>query len=960
MKSLSLFLFAALLAVDQGAFAQPNYMTGQAARVVIGQPLFDAQNQNSSDTVLGAASGVAYAGDTLFVADDNLVQASPQNNRVLLFKNLSNQVPPPTAQPPYLTACPVCVGQANIVLGQPDMTTTVENNTATQNNLRQPTAVASDGVHLVVADTNHNRVLIWNSIPTTNNQPADVVVGQPNFTSVSIPGATTPTATSMRSPQGVWIQNGKLYIADTGYNRVLIYNNIPTTNGAAADVALGAPNLTTAVQPNLLDQVGNPLFDSNTNANASNMFNPVSVTSDGVRLFVTDLGNNRVLIWNSIPTASGAPADVVVGQPDMVSTAADNAFSGQAAISTVTNVQEQPVLCPVSNGTDYNGNPTYPNYCNATLSFPRFALSDGTRLYIADGGNDRVLVFQTMPATNGANADFILGQIGGEIDQASTATDSLTTPSSLAWDGTNLYVADIFNRRIEVFSIGANNIPYSGVRNAASTMIFAIGSVAITGTATANDTVAITIGNTTTNNGSACSSPNQNSSISSSTTGSANAPEGCGAIYTYKVQSGDTLIDVVNGLVAAINAGNGDPNAFAFSDIGSTTVVLTAKTEGVDGNDVTYVTSVSTNATEVLTAADATLDHGGDASQLAPGTLVSVLGGNLSANTVSANLGANLPTNLGGTQVYMNGVAVPLLYVSPGQINAQIPWEFNDTTSISVYVRSVMSDGSVMVTTPVATTIITQNPGIFTLPGYTQQPEPGVLFHGSSSADDAVLVDGTINPGDVATITIGGRSYSYDVQANDTLQSVSDALVALLNQDPQVYAVSNPTFATNLQIYARVPGPDGNGVSVTATTTNSSGSAELILTASNTALCCANVAGTPVTPDNPAVPGEILWVYATGLGLPQVIANTQPAIVTGEPYPIGGPQTQPPTASFVSSLAGGSTANILSDSLLPGTVGIFLVVAQLSSSLTTDYFTQIYIAQALNISNTVTFPVVAP
>jgi uncharacterized protein (TIGR03437 family) len=198
------------------------------------------------------------------------------------------------------------------------------------------------------------------------------------------------------------------------------------------------------------------------------------------------------------------------------------------------------------------------------------------------------------------------------------------------------------------------------------------------------------------------------------------------------------------------------------------------------------------------------------------------------------------------------------------------------------------------------------------------------------------------------------------VQANDTLQSVTNALVTLLNQDPQVYATTAPTFATNLQIYARVPGPDGNGVPVTATTTNSSGSAQLILTASNQALCCANVAGSPVTPDNPAVPGEILWVYATGLGLPQVTANTQSAIVTGQPYPIGGPQTQPPAANFVSSLAGGSTANILSDSLLPGTVGIFLVVIQLNSSLPTDYYTQLYIAQGLNISNTVTFPVVAP
>ncbi|MBV8905131.1 MAG: hypothetical protein JOZ22_16000, partial [Acidobacteriia bacterium] len=62
------FLAASLLVFEREASAQ-GYTTGQAARAVIGQPLFDAQNQNSSDTVIGSAAGVAYAADTLFVAD---------------------------------------------------------------------------------------------------------------------------------------------------------------------------------------------------------------------------------------------------------------------------------------------------------------------------------------------------------------------------------------------------------------------------------------------------------------------------------------------------------------------------------------------------------------------------------------------------------------------------------------------------------------------------------------------------------------------------------------------------------------------------------------------------------------------------------------------------------------------------------------------------------------------------
>ena len=178
-----------------------GFTTGQAARLVIGQPTFTSQDSNSSDTILGGASGLAYAADTLFVADSNRVGASPSNHRVLLYQNLSGMLPRPTAPLTYNSKCPVCVGQATLVLGQPDFTTATENIPATPTTLRLPTAVASDGVHVVVADTNHNRVLIWNRIPTSNNAPADVVVGQPDSPPLRCPG-NTPNAKSHARPAG--------------------------------------------------------------------------------------------------------------------------------------------------------------------------------------------------------------------------------------------------------------------------------------------------------------------------------------------------------------------------------------------------------------------------------------------------------------------------------------------------------------------------------------------------------------------------------------------------------------------------------------------------------------------------------------------------------------------------------------------------------------------------------------
>jgi uncharacterized protein (TIGR03437 family) len=928
MKCISVFLLSA------AAVCAADFMTGQAARAVIGQVTFTDEDPNASDTVLGGVSGLAFAADTLFVADSNRIGALNSNNRVLLFQGILNQIPIPSAELPpaaglsSVSQCPVCVGRATVVLGQPDFSTNTLNPAATQSNLRLATAVASDGVHLVVADTDHNRVLIWNRIPTTNDAPADVVVGQPDFVSSGVPTNHVPSSTSMSGPQGVWIQNGMLYVADTQNNRVLVYNHIPATNGVAADVVLGQPNFTTYVEVDLTEQT--------VSATASNMLNPVSVTSDGQRLFVTDLGYNRVLIWNTIPTSNDAPADVAVGQPDLVSSIANNAYT----VDTTNNNKETPVLCTVSNGTDTYGNPTYPAYCNSTLNFPRFALAAIGRLFIADGGNDRVLVFNTIPTQSGASADIIIGQIGGSVNQASNAADSLFTPMSLAWDGVNLYVSDAYNRRITVYSMGENSIPYGGVRNGASFDIVASASVGLAGAVNAGDIATISIG------------------ASSSATP---------VDYPYEVVATDTLATITQGLVNVINSANsgaGDPNVVAIADTETDTVVLQARVPGTDGDSITLTVKESSSAQIVLAPSGATLSGGGDASQVAAGTLVSIIanpGSVLAFGQDSADLSQNaLPTELAGAQVYFNGIRAPLLYVSPTQINAQIPWEVNTTTSISAYVRAVGSDGGIAVTTPVAVTIVAGNPGLFSYYGSGSGPPVGIVLHGSSSAIGAVSVD-SLNPtaGDVDTISIGTRSYSYTVQNGDTQETIRDAMVALINaSDPVVTASPSGLFA-RLILKAKVEGPDSNGIPYSATSSVPSGLAPTeTLTALSPALCCANVAYSLVTPDNPVVPGEVVIAYATGLGLPVATELTAGLIKTGVQYPPGAPVTQPPV--LTNAMAGGITANVLQATLKPGTVGEFEVWLQIDPGVTADPSTQVWVGQQAYVSNIVTVPVVVP
>ena len=926
-----------------------DFLTGQAARAVIGQTSFSAQSTGASNTVLGAAGGLAFANNILFVADDNHIGLQPDNNRVLIFplNPYLLHVPAVDADiPPYSGRCPVCGGQASEVLGQPDFVTTAGGTSTiittaptpvTASSMYQPTAVASDGAILAVADTSNNRILIWKSIPTTYGpRPADLVLGQKDFTSIA---PVTLTASSLRGPQGVWIQNGKLFVADTENNRILIWNSIPTQNNQPADVVLGQPDFTTAPQ---INQVNLSLPTS-----AKILLSPTSVTSDGTRLYVTDLGYNRVLIWNSIPTTNQKPADLEIGQKDMT----------QSISNDSTN------LC-ASNGTDANGNAKYPARCGKTLSFPRYALSDGHRLFIADGGNDRVLVYNSIPTQNAAAADVVLGEPDEFSDVFTNAnpvvlssSDVTPTPTSLAWDAVNqnLYVADPTDYRILLFSPATPNVPIDGVVNAASLAVYAEGRVVFGGAITAGNTVTISI-----------------------TGANASTP----AKYTYTVKSTDTLETVAVAMAGVINAGKGDPNVLAIEEATLATINLIARQPGPNGNSIALSSTPNSTATITASASGGFLSGGGSSGIIAPGSVVLYRGTHLADTTASASPHAALPFELAGVQLYIDGMRAPLFSVSPTEIKAQLPFAVTGSDTASSWVRTKHADGSVTVTTAVNIQVEEQNPGIFAdpTPG-APEPRSAIATHASSFATGTVSVDGSIQAGDVGTITVGGVPYKYTVKATDTLASVRDSFVALINADAgsPVTAYAAGVF-TRIRLQSKVPGPDGNGTPISTdvtTPTTNTGGALLLLTATNTGLCCASAGGTLITPENPAIPGETINIIATGLGLvcgseiTNAIdfnlnyigfcsASPDPAlsaIVDGTPY--AGPAVNAPIGS-VSSLVGGSTAQVIFASLMVGQVGLYQVTLELNANLAPNLQTQMTISQGLNTSNIVTIPIGPP
>jgi uncharacterized protein (TIGR03437 family) len=916
----ALFVFAALVSAQQ-------FQSGQSAWAVIGQTGMTTETYPPNQNVMATPGGLAWANGNLLVTDGNRIGATSFDvndnptvgNRVLIFNNSAGTFLPPThsdvatfgnASNPR---CPVCGFPAQLVLGQTDFNGTGVG--LSSNGMRNPTAVASDGTVVAVADTDNNRVLIWTTFPTAIGQPANVVLGQPDFATVS--SANTVAANTLRGPQGVWIQNGKLFVADTQNQRVLVWNSIPTQNQQPADMVLGQANFTSAVAPNQAS--------STITAAANQLFSPTSVTSDGTRLYVSDLGFNRVLIWNSIPTTNDQPADVVVGQPDMT----------QAAENNVPN------LCAPT-GTDSSGNKTYSPRCANSVDFPRYALSDGTRLFIADGGNDRILIFNTIPTTNGAAADLVLGQPDMVSDVVSdpvlsfastvipnrASTSTVRTPTSLAWDGTNLYATDPYDLRVMVFTQGDNqSLQPSSLLNAASLAIYQEGVVSLGGTINSGDTVTITIGN---------------SSAASGSSSSSNS-------YTYTVQKSDSLNSAAAGLASNINANSGDPNVIAESDtLGD--VLLQSRQSDLPNDTISLSASTSSGA-DITATASGTYLTGGNAAVIAPGTIVVINGSNLTNGQTAAapDNAAQLPTVLAGAQVYMDGYPAPLLYASPTQIKTQLPTTFTDANSSSIFIRTTPTSGPVQITNAMPIIIATANPGIFTNTGTTLGPATAV--HSSNYASAVVSVDGSVTAGNTGTITIASKSYQYTVQSTDTLDSVRDAFINLINggNDPNVTASAGGQF-DRVVLTAKAAGTAGNGIAVSATV---SSNATLVLTAYVSSTCCANTAGAPITPTNPAQPNETISVIGTGLGpLYNVAAPT-----TGQGYNGPTPNT---VLSTVSATIGASTAQVINAGLPAGAIGLYQVDLIVPSGASANPSTQLYIAQNAFVSNIATLPVAAP
>jgi hypothetical protein len=281
-------------------------------------------------------------------------------------------------------------------------------------------SVAINSTDLYVVDTLNSRILGYTSIPSGIAGAAGFELGQGDDTGTDFSDDSTNGGDyGLANPSKVSIatvdSTTYFVVADTANNRVLIWTAPPTANTEAA-VVIGQADFTSD-SPN----------QGNSAPTAATLSNPTSAMIANGKLFVVDQNNNRVLIWNSIPTANDTAADLVLGQSSFTTaTAGIDVYSSTALTYTMEMNQ------PSDLWTDGRGN-----------------------TFIADSGNNRVLYYSEVPTADNPQATYVIGQTAFGQDSSGSGQEHFDAPWGVFSDGSNLYVGDTGNNRVLEFSLSS-------------------------------------------------------------------------------------------------------------------------------------------------------------------------------------------------------------------------------------------------------------------------------------------------------------------------------------------------------------------------------------------------------------------------------------------------------------------------------------------------------------------------
>jgi uncharacterized protein (TIGR03437 family) len=191
---------------------------------------------------------------------------------------------------------------------------------------------------------------------------------------------------------------------------------------------------------------------------------------------------------------------------------------------------------------------------------------------------------------------------------------------------------------------------------------------------------------------------------------------------------------------------------------------------------------------------------------LAPGTIVEIFGQNLASATATSNT-VPLLTAMDNSSVIIGGMEAPLYYVSPGQIDAQVPFELQSGQQYQVIVSA---NGAL--TTPQPIQLSTASPGLAASPDGTliaQHSDGSLVSQTSPASGGEYLVAYLAGLGDTTVPVASGTA-----SPSSPLASPSNTLVLTINgaQSPIYFAGLTPGLVGLYQMNFQVPAglPTGN------------------------------------------------------------------------------------------------------------------------------------------------------
>lgn len=194
---------------------------GQPADVVLGQPTFEQNevNINGIGSTPSAKSlnwpyGLFSDGKSMWIADTG-------NRRILFFENIPTE---------SYSAADKLIGKSNFADRD------YENNDPIW---PYSVKVDTNGA-LIVSDTQFYRTLVWKNNETAFSQKADLILGQADFEAAGQNQFSLfPKQNSLNWTYDACFYKEGILVADTGNSRILFFDKIPSENAAEADNLIG-------------------------------------------------------------------------------------------------------------------------------------------------------------------------------------------------------------------------------------------------------------------------------------------------------------------------------------------------------------------------------------------------------------------------------------------------------------------------------------------------------------------------------------------------------------------------------------------------------------------------------------------------------------------------------------------------------------------------------------------------